>query len=105
MRIARFRSENVASTQLMVFAGVDDINEFESELEAPEKWARRFRMMREAEGATDATGESSTSETKAEGQSDADVKGQSSSNDEGDSTRGANDQPENGGDKDKPRPE
>lgn len=32
-----------------LFAGVDDINEFEAELEAPDKWARRFRILRESE--------------------------------------------------------
>lgn len=31
------------------YAGLDDINEFEAELEAPDKWARRFRILRESE--------------------------------------------------------
>ena len=38
------------------FAGVDDVNEFESELEAPDKWKRRFRMMKQ-DSAIDESGE------------------------------------------------
>jgi hypothetical protein len=40
------------------FAGLDDINEFESELEATDKWKRRFRLMQE--GASTSTDESGT---------------------------------------------
>jgi hypothetical protein len=35
-----------------LFSGLDDINEFEAELEAPDKWARRFRILRESEAAS-----------------------------------------------------
>lgn len=87
------------------YAGLDDINEFEAELEAPEKWARRFRMMREAEEAPDEDGASSQGGEGLPGQTQADVKGESSSN-EGSSSEGSADDTKPGsGDDVKPRPE
>lgn len=95
---------SASSSDDAIRPGVDDINEFESELEAPEKWARRFRMMKEAESAG-STDESSSPDIKAEGQSDADVKGHSTSSDEGESSTDTTDNAEKPGDKDKPCPE
>ena len=53
---------------LCVCTGLDDINEFEAELEAPDKWARRFRILRESESSQrdESSGDGVTNE-KAEG--------------------------------------
>lgn len=70
-------------------SGVDDINEFESELEAPEKWARRFRMMKEAEGASSA--DESTPEIKADADEHSDGSKDASSEEGEDGSQGKSD--------------
>ena len=39
--------------QFVARAGLDDVNEFESELEAEDKWKRRFRILSESSGSSE----------------------------------------------------
>lgn len=71
-------------------AGVDDINEFESELEAGPKWRRRFRIMNESSGSGSSESSSSSSEGSSQSQ-DASVQQdleQGSNDSEGDDEEG-----------------
>jgi hypothetical protein len=50
---------SMQARKVSLYSGLDDINEFEAELEAPDKWARRFRILRESEAASQASAEDS----------------------------------------------
>ena len=55
------RRQPASSSQSRDASGLDDINEFEAELEAGDKWKRRFRLQREQTSDS----QSSTSESSA----------------------------------------
>ena len=68
---------------------MDDINEFESELEAPDKWKRRFRLMKQDDGASSGKGpEASASDASSAEVSDEEkgTKGGDATGGEGDGT-------------------